>query len=83
MARSICVGCRHANWDRNKSGALHPSGHGKCGWHTTVLIAESARHPENLGHRGGVLTLKGGTIWRGDDGPSKCLVRSDENVDHL
>lgn len=26
-----CTECAHANWQRTKSGSLHPSGEGKCG----------------------------------------------------
>ncbi len=25
-----CNGCKHAKWDRTKSGRLHPSGVGRC-----------------------------------------------------
>lgn len=28
---SICVGCRHARWDRDKLGRLHRDGSGMCG----------------------------------------------------
>jgi hypothetical protein len=27
-----CTHCKHAAWLRTKSGALHPSGDGKCMW---------------------------------------------------
>jgi hypothetical protein len=26
-----CTECAHANWQRTKSGSLHPSGEGRCG----------------------------------------------------
>jgi hypothetical protein len=26
-----CTECAHANWQRTKSGSLHPSGQGRCG----------------------------------------------------
>ena len=25
-----CVGCKHAEWDRAKTGRLSPTGYGKC-----------------------------------------------------
>lgn len=28
---SICVGCRHAKWKRDKIGRLHSTGAGTCG----------------------------------------------------
>lgn len=27
-----CTDCRHANWAKTKSGRMHPSGDGMCGY---------------------------------------------------
>ncbi len=32
-----CLNCGYANWERTKSGSLHPSGNGKCVWEMPVI----------------------------------------------
>lgn len=36
LVKSPCIGCRFAEWDRTKNGALHPNKSGRCTWRPKI-----------------------------------------------
>jgi len=36
LVKSPCIGCRFAEWQRTKSGALHPNKLGHCTWRPKI-----------------------------------------------
>lgn len=39
-----CLNCSLAKWDRNKKGALHPSGDGRCTWTMAEIKIPKSRY---------------------------------------
>jgi hypothetical protein len=39
-----CTHCEHANWKRTKTGALHPSGDGHCGFEVKLPVLPAAKY---------------------------------------
>lgn len=80
MAKSICVGCKFANWDRTPSGAIHRSGRGQCTWQTVFAIAASSitfdyRTDNTISALRGAVVVRGGVIGRrGPNVFTKCVV---------
>lgn len=71
-----CEGCKFAEWDRNKVGALHPSGNGRCKWFAQYPLAASCY--SRWMHNDGVASFGGGYICRkkGEITPTvTCPVR--------
>lgn len=76
--KTVCDGCRFAEWEKTASGRLHPSGHGRC--------AYAANHPVPASHNGswtqgrsGMFEVRGGNIHRtgiaASSWLSACAVR--------
>ena len=39
-----CIGCRYAEWDKDKAGRLHRSGDGKCTYKVYLPILPNSRY---------------------------------------
>ncbi len=39
-----CTHCKHANWERTKTGALHPSGAGMCTYEVKIPPLPASKH---------------------------------------
>jgi len=74
--KTICNGCKYADWMRTSIGALHPSGAGQCTYAVTVAVpASCAYFPEvQVYGRGIERTVRRNGTWL-----SVCPVR--EQVD--
>ncbi len=48
-----CIDCRHASWDRTKSGRLHPKGWGKCTFPWKMPPLPAAFYFTSTPHLGG------------------------------
>lgn len=54
-----CMNCGLANWHRTKTGALHPSGDGRCTWKFVPAAIPKSRY-----YVGGYSEPSGGNIDR-------------------
>jgi len=63
--KTICNGCKFAEWKKTKNGRLHPDEGGRCSWEKQVTLPSSA-YGSSFGRAfsEGTLTLSGGYIWR-------------------
>jgi hypothetical protein len=79
--KTICNGCKFAEWKRTENGRLHSDGSGHCKWKTELSLPPSA-YTGGFGRdfKDGVLTITGRYIWRTDEGSmlSQCAVREPE-----
>ena len=79
MSKSVCDGCKFANWKRTTNGRLHPDGSGKCEWVATVALPPSCYtggFGRDFNNMDSTLTLRGRHIWRtASDRYSVCPVR--------
>jgi hypothetical protein len=62
-----CDHCRYADWERTKSGNLHPDGSGRCAF---VWVAPEL--PKSFYWISGGQTPAGGFIERGDNKTDGC-----------
>ena len=69
-----CDDCKHAVWKRNKVGALHPDKSGKCEYTKGVRVPNAVTWRISTIVKDGVLTIKGGSITRGEDHHVPCPV---------
>lgn len=69
MSRLNCNGCKFAAWHRTKSGALHPSGSGRCTYEVQL-----PKLPGSMYWVGPEPTPNGGWINRREPLPRPCLV---------
>jgi hypothetical protein len=54
-----CAGCKYAEWDRTKSGSLHPSGDGRCGYPWKLPALPASMYWVNTpGHCGGLINRR-------------------------
>ena len=76
--KTICNGCRFANWDKTASGKLHPSGYGRCAYTADYAVPASHNGSWTQG-RNGMFEVRGGGIHRtdtvGSTWLSACAVR--------
>ena len=81
----ICVGCKYAEWLRTKTGALHPSGQGTCGYRLVVklpgaysLVGDQSSVALGYGRPNKSLTVEGGRIDRSKNHeyPTACDVKA-------
>jgi len=79
MNKSVCDGCKFANWKRTSNGRLHPDGSGKCKWQVKIALPPSANtggYGRDFSQLDSTLTLYGRHIWRSAcDRYSVCAVR--------
>lgn len=80
----ICRGCKYADWLRNKTGALHPSGQGKCTYKAAIklpgvynFIGDQSNIVLGWGRTNKSVTVEGGRIDRskGHEYPTACDVK--------
>ncbi len=62
-----CTNCKHAAWLRTKSGALHPSGDGKCMWEWKLPKLPASMYFQPTPY------VSGGAINRRKDLPTDCV----------
>jgi len=67
----VCTKCRHAKWDRTKTGRLHPSGDGKCGYPYKIPQLPGSKYWIS-----GVPAPYGGIINRRKDLKEDCVYYS-------
>ena len=39
-----CLNCVHAEWDRTRVGALHPSGDGRCAYEVLEIVLPAVKY---------------------------------------
>lgn len=73
--KTICNGCKYANWMRTSIGALHPSGAGQCAYAVVVPMPASSGYFPAIDARGRGIerTVRVGGTWL-----SECPVREPE-----
>lgn len=77
LVKSPCIGCRFAEWQRTKSGALHPNKLGRCTWRPKIEPMPWWAHSEKK-----LLSrLTAGWIGRDDVEPSRYYAACDARED--
>lgn len=73
-----CFGCKFAEWQRTKTGALHPNKQGKCMWKVVIPVALACTVPGRYSDKNGEpLTIEGHWIERDRVHKRTCSVREE------
>lgn len=73
-----CFGCKYAEWQRTKTGALHPNKQGRCTWKVSIPVALYSNVPGRFSDKAGEnLVLEGHWIERDREHRRVCMVREE------
>ena len=73
MADNPCMNCKYAEWERTKSGRLHPDKSGKCSCVVTLPPVPNSTATFHYRHDDDTpLVVRGGWIWRNEKTGQDC-----------